>query len=243
MPLVTISRGRVVYENGVFMCAEGTGKFCPLRSFPDIAYKKLVQREKVRGQPWPCRGCGCAGAVLWLCQSSAVAVLEQGHGRGCSCGCGCARAVPWLCRGRGCAVPVPRPWLWLWLCWNGAMVWNCAAPCWLLEGTRGQRLCQRRVCARPMPCWGVWQEHRAPENQGVTEDPHLGPCRHTGSARGQLSKRVCYPCHFQACAEHQGSPCPHPDSALGWPSQSSPTAHGGPWCTGTGTRVAKAAQR
>lgn len=48
VPLVTISRGRVVYENGVFMCAEGTGKFCPLRSFPDIVYKKLVQREKVR---------------------------------------------------------------------------------------------------------------------------------------------------------------------------------------------------
>ncbi|NWU36659.1 DPYL5 protein, partial [Hylia prasina] len=54
VPLVTISRGRVVYENGVFMCAEGTGKFCPLRSFPDIAYKKLVQREKVRGRPCPC---------------------------------------------------------------------------------------------------------------------------------------------------------------------------------------------
>lgn len=48
VPLVTISRGRVVYENGVFMCAEGTGKFCPLRSFPDTVYKKLVQREKVR---------------------------------------------------------------------------------------------------------------------------------------------------------------------------------------------------
>ncbi|XP_068928133.1 dihydropyrimidinase-related protein 5 isoform X2 [Petaurus breviceps papuanus] len=47
VPLVTISRGRVVYENGVFMCAEGTGKFCLLRSFPDTVYKKLVQREKV----------------------------------------------------------------------------------------------------------------------------------------------------------------------------------------------------
>ncbi|KAF5913019.1 hypothetical protein HPG69_008970, partial [Diceros bicornis minor] len=47
VPLVTISRGRVVYENGVFMCAEGTGKFCPLRSFPDTVYKKLVQREKI----------------------------------------------------------------------------------------------------------------------------------------------------------------------------------------------------
>ena len=31
------------------MCAEGTGKFYPLRSFPDTVYKKLVQREKVRG--------------------------------------------------------------------------------------------------------------------------------------------------------------------------------------------------
>ncbi|XP_025906251.1 dihydropyrimidinase-related protein 5, partial [Nothoprocta perdicaria] len=48
VPLVTVSRGRVVYENGVFMCAEGTGKFCPLRSFPDSVYKKLVQREKSR---------------------------------------------------------------------------------------------------------------------------------------------------------------------------------------------------
>ncbi|XP_070598109.1 dihydropyrimidinase-related protein 5 isoform X2 [Erythrolamprus reginae] len=47
VPLVTISHGRVVYENGAFMCAEGTGKFCPLRSFPDSVYKKLVQREKV----------------------------------------------------------------------------------------------------------------------------------------------------------------------------------------------------
>ncbi|XP_010706433.1 dihydropyrimidinase-related protein 5 [Meleagris gallopavo] len=46
VPLVPISRGRVVYENGVFMCAEGTGRFCPLRSFPDCVYKKLVQREK-----------------------------------------------------------------------------------------------------------------------------------------------------------------------------------------------------
>lgn len=84
VPLVTISRGRVVYENGVFMCAEGTGKFCPLRSFPDIAYKKLVQREKVRGQWWLCRG--RARAVLWLCQSGAVTVPERCHhvGQGCT---------------------------------------------------------------------------------------------------------------------------------------------------------------
>ncbi|KAK5886695.1 hypothetical protein CesoFtcFv8_017701 [Champsocephalus esox] len=46
VPLVTISRGRVVYENGMFTCAEGSGKFCPLRTFPDLLYKKMVQREK-----------------------------------------------------------------------------------------------------------------------------------------------------------------------------------------------------
>lgn len=47
VPLVTISRGRLVYENGMFTCAEGSGKFCPLRTFPDYLYKKMVQREKV----------------------------------------------------------------------------------------------------------------------------------------------------------------------------------------------------
>ncbi|XP_065144571.2 dihydropyrimidinase-related protein 5a [Paramisgurnus dabryanus] len=46
VPLVTVSRGRVVYENGIFTCAEGSGKFYPLRTFPDYLYKKMVQREK-----------------------------------------------------------------------------------------------------------------------------------------------------------------------------------------------------
>uniref|UniRef100_A0A8C5HI08 Dihydropyrimidinase-related protein 5-like n=1 Tax=Gouania willdenowi TaxID=441366 RepID=A0A8C5HI08_GOUWI len=46
VPLVTISRGRVVCENGMFTCAQGSGKFYPLRTFPDYLYKKMVQREK-----------------------------------------------------------------------------------------------------------------------------------------------------------------------------------------------------
>ncbi|XP_077395226.1 dihydropyrimidinase-related protein 5a [Festucalex cinctus] len=46
VPFVTISRGRLVYENGMFTCAQGSGKFCPLRTFPDYLYKKMVQREK-----------------------------------------------------------------------------------------------------------------------------------------------------------------------------------------------------
>ncbi|TWW68591.1 Dihydropyrimidinase-related protein 5 [Takifugu flavidus] len=48
VPLVTISRGRLVCENGVFMCAEGSGKFYPQRTFPDFLYKKMVQREKTQ---------------------------------------------------------------------------------------------------------------------------------------------------------------------------------------------------
>uniref|UniRef100_A0A668UIQ8 Amidohydrolase-related domain-containing protein n=1 Tax=Oreochromis aureus TaxID=47969 RepID=A0A668UIQ8_OREAU len=48
VPLVTISRGRLVCENGVFMCAEGSGKFYPQRTFPDYLYKKMVQREKTQ---------------------------------------------------------------------------------------------------------------------------------------------------------------------------------------------------
>uniref|UniRef100_A0A8C5J479 Dihydropyrimidinase-related protein 5 n=1 Tax=Junco hyemalis TaxID=40217 RepID=A0A8C5J479_JUNHY len=76
VPLVTISRGRVVYENGVFMCAEGTGKFCPLRSFPDVAYKKLVQREKVRGQS--CAPCHLPAQPR--CRGSHRAPLPGGPG-------------------------------------------------------------------------------------------------------------------------------------------------------------------
>lgn len=45
--LVTISHGRVVYENGVFMCAEGSGSFFPMRTYPDYLYKKMIQKEKI----------------------------------------------------------------------------------------------------------------------------------------------------------------------------------------------------
>ncbi|XP_065129488.1 dihydropyrimidinase-related protein 5b [Paramisgurnus dabryanus] len=48
VPLVTISHGRLVCENGAFMCAEGSGKFCPLQAFPDFLYKRIIQRERTR---------------------------------------------------------------------------------------------------------------------------------------------------------------------------------------------------
>uniref|UniRef100_A0A8C9RC75 Dihydropyrimidinase like 5a n=1 Tax=Scleropages formosus TaxID=113540 RepID=A0A8C9RC75_SCLFO len=79
VPLVTISRGRVVCENGVFMCAEGSGKFYPLRTFPDFLYKKMVQREKcqalkgVERAPYsvtPTRPCTRHGGMRDLHESS-----------------------------------------------------------------------------------------------------------------------------------------------------------------------------
>uniref|UniRef100_A0AAV2JD55 Microtubule-associated protein RP/EB family member 1 n=1 Tax=Knipowitschia caucasica TaxID=637954 RepID=A0AAV2JD55_KNICA len=46
VPLVTICGGRVVYENGMFTCAAGAGRYTHMRSFPDALYKKMVQRQK-----------------------------------------------------------------------------------------------------------------------------------------------------------------------------------------------------
>lgn len=65
VPLVTISRGRLVCENDVFMCAEGSGNFYPQRTFPDYLYKKMVQREKVcliSVSTPGCRPCSAASA-------------------------------------------------------------------------------------------------------------------------------------------------------------------------------------
>ncbi|CAL8239683.1 unnamed protein product [Gadus morhua 'NCC'] len=45
VPLVTISRGRLVCENGVFMCARAR-EVLPDAHLPDFLYKKMVQREK-----------------------------------------------------------------------------------------------------------------------------------------------------------------------------------------------------
>lgn len=79
VPLVTISRGRLVCENGVFMCAEGSGKFYPQRMFPDYLYKKMVQREKV----WQI-------CVLKKCEE-----VLTGHNGSC-CSLLCQLTVNWL---------------------------------------------------------------------------------------------------------------------------------------------------
>ncbi|KAM7317014.1 hypothetical protein ACRRTK_023316 [Alexandromys fortis] len=46
VPLVTISRGRVVHEAGVFSVAAGDGKFIPRKPFAEYVYKRITQRDK-----------------------------------------------------------------------------------------------------------------------------------------------------------------------------------------------------
>ncbi|MBN3314713.1 DPYS Dihydropyrimidinase, partial [Atractosteus spatula] len=47
LPVVTISRGKVVYEHGVLQAVRGEGKFIPCRPFPDYVYKRVKQRDQV----------------------------------------------------------------------------------------------------------------------------------------------------------------------------------------------------
>lgn len=47
VPLVTISRGRVVYEAGVYNVAAGDGKFIPRKPFAEYIYNRIKQRDQV----------------------------------------------------------------------------------------------------------------------------------------------------------------------------------------------------
>ncbi|KAK2095419.1 hypothetical protein P7K49_026835, partial [Saguinus oedipus] len=46
VPLVTISRGKVVYEAGVFSVMAGDGKFIPRKPFAEYIYKRIKQRDQ-----------------------------------------------------------------------------------------------------------------------------------------------------------------------------------------------------
>ncbi|ERE52443.1 dihydropyrimidinase-like protein [Cricetulus griseus] len=46
VPLVTISRGRVVYEAGVYNVAAGDGKFIPRKPFAEYIYNRIKQRDQ-----------------------------------------------------------------------------------------------------------------------------------------------------------------------------------------------------
>ncbi|XP_060099324.1 dihydropyrimidinase [Heteronotia binoei] len=63
VPLVTISRGKVVYDRGVFHVAAGQGRYIPREPFPEYVYKRIRQRDQVC-QPVPVQRAPYAGKVI-----------------------------------------------------------------------------------------------------------------------------------------------------------------------------------
>lgn len=47
VPIVTISRGRVVYEEGQLKVSQGHGRFIHREPFSEFVYKRIQQREEV----------------------------------------------------------------------------------------------------------------------------------------------------------------------------------------------------
>jgi len=47
VPVVTISRGKVVYEDGQLKVSAGHGRFIHRKPFSEFVYKRIRQRDKV----------------------------------------------------------------------------------------------------------------------------------------------------------------------------------------------------
>ncbi|CAH7121529.1 Dpys [Phodopus roborovskii] len=65
VPLVTISRGRVVYEAGVFNVSAGDGKFIPRKPFAEYIYNRIKQRDQTC-TPTPVQRAPYKGEVFTL---------------------------------------------------------------------------------------------------------------------------------------------------------------------------------
>ncbi|XP_049577588.1 dihydropyrimidinase-related protein 1 isoform X1 [Syngnathus scovelli] len=47
-PVLVLSQGRVVYEEGKLQVQQGTGRFIPRKPFPDFAYQRLKFRDQIK---------------------------------------------------------------------------------------------------------------------------------------------------------------------------------------------------
>ncbi|KAM3623827.1 uncharacterized protein V6R79_016015 [Siganus canaliculatus] len=55
-PALVLSQGQVVYEEGKLQVQQGTGRFIPRKSFPDLAYQRLKFRNQLKDKQGVTRG-------------------------------------------------------------------------------------------------------------------------------------------------------------------------------------------
>ncbi|XP_035516595.1 dihydropyrimidinase-related protein 1 isoform X1 [Morone saxatilis] len=55
-PVLVLSQGQVVYEEGKLQVQQGTGRFIPRKHFPDHAYQRVMFRNQMKGKEGVTRG-------------------------------------------------------------------------------------------------------------------------------------------------------------------------------------------